>query len=175
MIDIIENFYEESDFNLINTSANLNPYNATYQPNDVFYPDRLRAYPCYETKSFAENDKPFHIFCSTFEKKSNLKIKTVKTFFRKILSSELKHVFEYRLSPHKDSDEENIAGVIYINTWNLEDGTYFYSYRNQIKPDIIIGSKPNRCVYYNSNLWHSPGHDKETEVRIIQPFFITLI
>jgi len=179
MINIIDNFYEPNEFNEVVTVAHLNPYTATYQPNDIFYPDRLKAYPCYETKVLDSQDLLFKTFCSTFEKKSNLKIKAVKTFIRKILNSELEHVFKYRLPSHQDNgsvlgNKVQIAGLIYINTFNLIDGTYIYSHQHQIEPDIMVGSKPNRCVYYSSDLWHSPGHDKNTEIRLVQPFFITL-
>ena len=174
MINIIDNFYEGIEFNLIFTYAGTAPYRSTYQPNETYYPDRLKAYPCYETKALTPEDNVFNVFCSTLEKKSNLKIKTVNTFFRKILRSELDHIFKYKLSPHRDNKEYDIAGLIYLNTWNLKDGTNIYSMRDQIEPDVLVGSKPNRCVFYKSDVWHGPSHDKKTEMRLIQPFFIKL-
>ena len=87
MINIIDNFYEDVDFNLAFTYAGMAPYKSKYQPSEVYYPDRLKAYPCYETNNLTIEDNIFNIFCSTFEKKSNLKIKKAKTLFRKIFYS----------------------------------------------------------------------------------------
>ena len=42
------------------------------------------------------------------------------------------------------------------------------------EPTIIIGAKSNRCVFYNSQAWHAPLQEKETEKRLVQPFFIKL-
>jgi hypothetical protein len=42
----------------------------------------------------------------------------------------------------------------------------------QIEPDVIVGAKPNRCVFYDSQIYHKPLQDPNTEIRIIQPFFI---
>ena len=176
IFNVIDNFYEENDFMTLITAANLNSYIATYQPyNNINFINRLQAYACYETKEMVNEDNLLKIFISTFEKKTNLKIKRIQTFIRKIINSELKHVFEYGLPKHKDSTENfQIAGVIYINTFNLKDGTRLFSFEQQIEPDILIGSKPNRCVYYDTNIWHSPGHNENTEVRFVQPFFIAL-
>jgi hypothetical protein len=86
------------------------------------------------------------------------------------------------LPPHIDKTkvknedfEYDVAGVIYYNTWSLEDGTYFFSGKDQIEPDIMIGAKPNRCIFYKTDIFHCPGHNKKTDVRLVQPFFISLV
>ena len=174
MINVIDNFFYENDFAILTASAHSKLYIPSYQPKQLFVHDRLKAYPCYETEILLNTDYLFKTFWETFENKTNLKIKKLKTFLRKILSIELENVFKYRLTPHQDDKEFDLAGVIYINNFNLLDGTNIYSNLYQIEPDIVVGAKPNRCLYYSSNMWHSPGHDKNTELRLIQPFFITL-
>lgn len=180
-INLIDDFYEINDFNILFSSAQLNPYIATYQPNNVHFNNRLQAYPCHETNQFKKDDFGYELFRSTFEKKTNLKIKELKTFFRKIYSSELEHIFKYRLPPHVDNSkledqtfEFDFAGVIYYNTWSLEDGTYLFSSKDQIEPDVMIGAKPNRCVFYKTDIFHSPGHNKKTDMRLVQPFFLSI-
>jgi hypothetical protein len=175
MINLIEDFYDSNDFGLITVEANFSQYKSTYQPAGKYFTNRLKAYPCYETNTFFDNNSLLvNIFINTFHKKTNYKIKKIETLFRKIYSKELKTIFEYKLSPHQDPEKYDFAGVVYLNSWSLKDGTALYSFREQIEPDLIIGSKPNRCVFYSSGHWHSPCQDPETEMRIVQPFFITL-
>jgi hypothetical protein len=125
---------------------------------------------------FLETDIPYKIFYKTFEEKTGFTIDKLSTRFRKIYSSELEHVFKYGLRPHNDSAIWDIAGVIHFNAFSLDDGTAIFSdfenNNHQIEPDIIIGAKPNRCVFYNSQIPHRPLQNKHTEMRIIQPFFI---
>ena len=175
-LNIIDNFYSLENFQYMTTASLLNSYQSLWQPNDKFFVSRANAYPCFETKEFKENDMATNIFLNTFEKKTNLKIKFLLTFFRKIYSKELKNIFKYGMSPHKDDKKYNFAGIIHYNTFGLDDGTGMFSnYEEnnfQIEPDVIIGSKPNRCVFYDSQIWHKPLQDKNTEMRIVQPFFI---
>jgi len=177
-LKIIDNFYKKNDFEHMLSSSILNPYKSTLQPNDKFFISRSNAYPCYETTKFLKDTSLFEIFTKTFEEKTGFIIEDVNTFFRKIYSSELEHVLKYGLRPHTDENKYNIAGVIYYNTFSLNDGTAIFSGMEenncQIEPDIIVGSKPNRCVFYCSSIWHRPLQDKNTEVRIIQPFFIKI-
>jgi hypothetical protein len=170
MINIIDDFYDGYYLNKIISLCHSSDFFPTYQPSIPNFPNRLKLYPCYETEELKELT---NLFRDTFERKTNLRIKNIKTSFRKILTSELKDVFKYGLRPHKDHPQYDFAGVIYLNLWNLNDGTALYSFKEQIEPDIIIGSKPNRCVYYNSQIFHNPCQDPITDVRIIQPFFIT--
>jgi hypothetical protein len=183
MINLVDNFYEKEDLKTILFESNSVQYYPTYQPRYVNFPNRLKAYPCYESQIYLnENNDVVKIFKDNFEKKTNFKIKELNLRFRKTLSSELKNVFKYRLVPHQDSlqnenekcNSPDLCGIIYLNSYDLNDGTCMYSFREQIEPDVIIGAKPNRCVFYESNVWHAPSHSEDTEVRLIQPFFIKI-
>jgi hypothetical protein len=175
-LKIIDNFYEENDFNFMCMSSMLNTYLITWQPNGDNFFNRTNAYPCHETKHFIGDNLQLKIFTQTFEKKTGFKIGTVDTFFRKIYSKELEHVFKYGLRPHKDPISYDVAGIVHYNSFSLEDGTGIFSGIeediHQIEPDVIVGAKPNRCVFYNSQINHRPLQDKNTEMRIVQPFFI---
>jgi hypothetical protein len=177
-LHIIDSFYSSEDFQYMMTASMLNPYFTTWQPNNKFFVSRTNAYPCFETKEFQENDITNNIFFKTLKQKTNLKIKNGLTFFRKIYSKELNKVFKYGMLPHQDAKKYNFAGIVYYNTLGLDDGTGLFSDYDkdsfQIEPDIIIGAKPNRCVFYDSQIWHRPLQDKDTEMRVVQPFFITL-
>jgi hypothetical protein len=173
-LGVIENFYSSDDFSFVLAASLLNPYKSTYQPNSSFVHRKENAYSCHETKDFSKGDAVFDKFYRTFHQKTSLKIQTIITYFRKIYSSEIEHVIKYGMPSHQDtsSDNINIAGVIYINTSGLEDGTALFSSKDQIEPDIIIGAVPNRCVFYDPTIWHRPLQDKKTNMRIIQPFFL---
>lgn len=174
-IDIFENFYSEQDFGMMMFNAKMFAYNATYQPKTINFPNRLKAYPCYETGFFTDQTKPYNIFKNTFENLTNLKIKKCKTFFRKIISEEVSKspISKYGNPSHTDN-EVDLAGVIYLNSFSLDDGTRFFSDYHQIEPDLIVGSKPNRMVLYSGNIYHSAGYDPLSKSRLIQPFFINL-
>jgi hypothetical protein len=175
-LKIIDNFYDEKDFNFMIKETMLNTYKVCWQPNEQKFNNRANAYACYETNVFIELDTPYKLFFKTFQEKTGFIIETLNTFFRKIYSSELGHIFKYGLRPHKDSVEHDVAGIIHFNTFSLNDGTGIFSeFENnnyQIEPDVIVGAKPNRCVFYESQIWHRPLQDKNTEMRIVQPFFI---
>ena len=175
-LKIIDNFYDEKDFNCMISASMLNPYKKCWQPADKHFYNRSNAYPCQETKTFVETDIPYKIFYKTFQEKTGFVIDKCNTLFRKINSIELEHVFKYGLIPHKDSTSFDVAGIIHFNAFSLDDGTGIFSeFENnntQIEPDIIIGAKPNRCVFYDSQIPHRPLQNKNTEMRIVQPFFI---
>ena len=172
-LNIIDNFYSEEDFSYMLSCSMLNSYYKTFQPSNIFFNSRTNAYSCHESKIFVIKDKAFSIFVNTFVLKTGIKIKEVKTFFRKIYSSEITNVLKYGMPTHKDEIDCNIAGVIYYNSFGLDDGTGLYTTDSfQIEPDIIVGSKPNRCVFYDTQISHKPLQSKDNELRIIQPFFI---
>lgn len=172
-LNIIDNFYNNEDFYYMISCSMLNPYCQTYQPNNNFFSSRANAYSCHETKSFVVNDKALSIFGNTFVSKTGKKIKEVKTFFRKIYSYEITNVLKYGMPSHKDDIDFNIAGVVYYNSFGIDDGTGLYTTEDfQIEPDIIVGSKPNRCVFYDTQISHKPLQSKDNQVRIVQPFFI---
>lgn len=176
-LKIIDNFYSQEDFGFMMTSAMLSSYRATWQPHAQSSSNRTNSYICHETKNFTEDNKVFKLFIDTFQKKTGLIVEEFNTFFRKIYSKDLKNIFKYGTVPHQDDQKYNFAGVIHYNSSGLDDGTGLYSFDNkevfyQIEPDVIIGAKPNRCVFYDSQIWHKPLQDENNEMRIIQPFFL---
>ena len=177
-LKIIDNFYKKENFEYMLTSAMLNAYHSYHHPQDSSIIDRKKAYPCYQTNIFSENDLNYQIFLNSFQEKTGLVIDKVKTMYRKIYSNELEHIFKYGQQPHRDKEEFDIAGVVYFNNIGLDNGTGIFSNVQlnefQIEPDVIVGAKPNRCVYYSTDIWHKPLQDKDTELRIIQPFFIKI-
>jgi hypothetical protein len=174
-LKIIDNFYTNENFEFMLTSSMLNSYHSYHHPISQKKFNKKNAYPCYQTDFFSINDSLYDIFIKTFQKQTGLVINEVKTLFRKTYSNELSHIFKYGLPTHQDEDCD-IAGLIYYNTFGLDDGTMMFSEmddkKSQIEPDIIIGAKPNRCVFYDPKIWHRPSQDKDTEIRITQPFFI---
>ena len=62
----------------------------------------------------------------------------------------------------------------YYNINSLYDGTAIYDDLYQREPSMIIGAKTNKCVFYDAKQLHAPLQDKDTETRLIQPFFIKL-
>jgi len=178
----IDNFYEPNNLGLLTLCFMNDHFSQTHQSKDVYYGgDRLKAYPCYESigytlKNYNEKNplNPTNFFVDTFEKKTNLKILRMLSFFRKIKLSELKNSSNWKqFRPHTDNTDHDFAGVIYFNSNSLKDGTYFYNSKFDLEPTAIIGSKLNRCVFYNTQTPHSIPADQEVEERWIQAFFIT--
>jgi hypothetical protein len=177
MFNVIEDFYHPSDFGLVVANFMNLHWKATYQSKVQLYGgNRFNAYPCHETDIFEKDDNSFstyNILKNTFENKTNIKVLKLKTFLRKIKFKEIKKAACYKNNkPHKDDLEWDIAGLIYFNSGSLKDGTYIYNSEYDFDPSIIIGSKMNRCTYYDTQVWHSPGMEQEIEERWVQPFFI---
>tara|TARA_R110000822_G_scaffold73937_1_gene177861 strand:+ start:562 stop:1119 length:558 start_codon:yes stop_codon:yes gene_type:complete len=180
MFNVIENFYEPNDLGLMVMNFLNLPFNATYQSKEVNYGgDRNKGYPCYESQILNEGDKnniycPYNMFKQTFEKKTQKKIIKLQTFFRKTRIKELKKSPSWKqYKPHTDSAIYDIAGLIYYNSNCIKDGTYIFNTKDDFEPTVIIGSKYNRCVFYNSQQPHTPSMEQEVEERWIQPFFIS--
>tara|TARA_R110000751_G_scaffold226494_2_gene328437 strand:+ start:223 stop:450 length:228 start_codon:yes stop_codon:yes gene_type:complete len=55
---------------------------------------------------------------------------------------------------------------------NLIDGTFIFNQHSDFEPTAIVGSRYNRCVFYNCDTWHSPSMEQKVEERWVQPFFI---
>ena len=174
-LEIFEDFYSEQDFGMMIFNSQILSYDATYQPKTINFQNRLKAYPCHETGIFTEGTQPYNIFKNTFENITKVKIKKCTTFFRKIISEEVSQspISKYGNPSHID-DKVDLAGVIYLNSFSLDDGTRFFSHGHQIEPDLVIGSKPNRMIVYSGNIYHSAGFDPLTKDRLIQPFFINV-
>ena len=137
----------------------------------------MKAYPCFETSEFNyDPHNPFNfatIFQNTFEKQSKLKVLHTKTYLRKTKLSELKESPSWnQYKPHQDSDSFDFAGVVYYNSNSIKDGTNFYTQKDDYEPTAVIGAKMNRCVFYSSQIFHSPVMEQKVEERWIQPFFL---
>ena len=178
MIQYIDNFYDTNDLGLqVICFLNMH-FDVTHQSGGLWYGgDRMKACPCHETKDIANNKTdqigPYHIFKKTFELKTNLKILHCETFFRKSKLEELKKSPSWKQTkPHRDDKTFDIAGVVYYNSNSLKDGTYLFDTEISYEPTVIVGSKLNRCVFYDPQVPHSPSPEQEVEERWTQPFFI---
>jgi hypothetical protein len=176
-LKVIDNFYSQENFGYMMTSAMLSSYILTWQPWQQSIANRTNSYICHETKTFTNNDPALNLFINTFQEKTGFIVDEIYTFFRKIYSKDLKNIFKYGTLPHQDDKKYNLAGVIHYNSSGLDDGTGLYSVDTkevfyQMEPDIIIGAKPNRCVFYDSQIWHKPFQDENNEMRIVQAFFV---
>lgn len=176
MFNLIDNFYEENHLGLMTLCFQNMLFKETHQSQHIPITNRFHGYPCYETNSLQKIDNvfgPYDIFKNTFEKKTNKKILYLNSFFRKTKLQELKQspIFK-KERPHKDPFYFDYAGLIYFNSNSLKDGTSIYDHEDHFEPSAIIGSKLNRCVYYNSNQPHSAPTDQSVEERWVQPFFL---
>jgi hypothetical protein len=173
MFSLIEDFYEPNELGLVVLNFINLYFKPIYHSKQEFYQDRLQSYPCYETDWCNDDDYLKKVFIKTFEKKTNIKILHCLTFLRKTKLNEFKKSASWgRLSPHVDTDIWDLAGLIYMNSNSIKDGTLFYNNKQDYEPTAVIGSKLNRCVYYSSMQPHSPSNKQHVEERWIQPFFI---
>lgn len=174
-IKIFDDFYSMLDFENMVYHSNTMKYETTHQPKMIPYPNRMKAMPCYET--LIEDNIIRKTFIKTFESLTGLQIEKIATFFRKTLGKEIKESSFYKAGcpPHvDDSNLFDIAGLVYLNTYDINDGTKMFTYKEQYEPDIIVGSKPNRMIYYKADILHSANYNLNIDERIIQPFFIKL-
>lgn len=88
-VNILEDFYSPENYGMMQHFLHTTNMKALYQPITVYYPNRLQAYPCWETESFKENTLPYDIFKQTLELKTGFKTKEINSFFRTIKKSEL--------------------------------------------------------------------------------------
>jgi|TARA_R100000005_G_C4925461_1_gene156821 hypothetical protein len=176
MFTVIEDFYSPSELGLMSLYFMNLPLLESYQSKAWKVSDRFQAYPCYESEIIPKSDEknhPYKIFKDTFEQKTNLKPILINTYFRKIKLEELKKSAVYKKDrPHKDDDTFDYAGVVYFNSHSIKDGTKIYNDERDFEPSVIIGSKVNRCVFYDSEQPHSAPYDQNVEERWIQPFFL---
>lgn len=176
-LKIIDDFFNPSDFGLMLGHFLNAHFDATYQSNEMYHGGvRELGYPCYQTLRMSENNllsHPYKTFLQTLKKKIDIDFLHCDTFFRKTKINELKNSPSYKqYRPHKDDSEIDVAGVIYYNSNSLVDGTRFYNETNSFEETIIIGSKFNRCVIYDSQIPHCPPHDQSVDERWVQPFFL---
>ena len=90
--------------------------------------------------------------------------------------NENKFIFLGKLDECKLDTDDNtfydIAGLIYYNSNSLKDGTYIYNSIGDYEPTVIVGSRFNRCVFYDPKQPHSPTMEQSVEERWTQPFFL---
>jgi hypothetical protein len=174
----VDNFYEPNDLGLMVINFLNLSFTPSFQSQNNYYGgDRMKAYPCYETNdlSFDLNNplSAFNIFKRTFENKTGIKPLRINTFFRKTKLEELKKSPSWnQYKPHCDAADYDIAGIVYFNANSINDGTNFYFSKTDYEPTAVIGARTNRCVFYNTQIPHSPVMVQEVEERWIQPFFL---
>lgn len=178
LFNLVDNFYEPNDLGLmVMNFLNLN-FTPTFQPQGTYFGgDRMKAYPCYETKNLISDGEnpfsPFDIFKKTLENKTGITPLKMYTFFRKTKLEELKKSPSWnKYKQHCDAKDYDLAGIIYFNSNSLNDGTNFYNSLDDYEPTAVIGARTNRCVLYSTQTPHSPVSTQEVEERWVQPFFV---
>jgi len=176
MFNTIEGFYNKEDLGLLVLHfLNLHFY-AKHQSSEVYFGgDRILGIPVHETEYLDDRGEssPYNIFLKTWRQKTNITPLHVSTFFRKTKLSECKKSPSWnQYKPHQDNVDFDIAGLIYFNSNCLKDGTYIFNNHKDYEPTIIIGSRLNRCVWYDTQIWHSPTMEQSVDERWTQPFFI---
>jgi hypothetical protein len=172
---VIDDFYSKENFGLMCNFQRTCNMKGLQVPQNIYYPSRLDAYPTWESNSFNKEEIEYKITEKTILEKTQFKINKLQSFFRKVLTSELlKSPYKDRKESliHQDPDNCDWAGVIYFDSFSIDDDTRLYSYADQIKPDVIVGSKPNRCILFKSHLFHSAGIDWNKDSRTVQVFFL---
>lgn len=176
MFNLIDGFYDQNELGLVTINLINMHYNSTHQPQQKYFGgDRMLGYPVHETNYFTDSGPmcPYDIFIKTFTNKTNIKPLHLETFFRKTKLSECKESPSWKqYKQHQDSAYFDIAGLIYLNSNSLKDGTLFFNSEHDFEPTCIIGSKGNRCVFYSAETWHAPSMEQSVEERWTQPFFI---
>jgi|TARA_R100001463_G_scaffold10419_3_gene30462 hypothetical protein len=176
MFNLIENFYSANNLGLIVANFINLHFSPNHEPNDLYYGgDRLLGMPTNESKRLTDEGpfSPYSIFKKTWEEKTNTKPLLITTFFRKTKLEEFKKSPSWKqYKPHRDSSTCDVAGVIYFNSNRLHDGTFIFEKTQDYEPTVIIGSRYNRCVWYNSQIPHSPSMEQTVDERWTQPFFI---
>lgn len=174
MFNCIDYFYDANDLGIVTLHFLNIRFTPTVQSTNSYYGgDRLKGWPCYETGPIPKTMK--ETFIKTFEKKTNLKVLHMKSFLRKTKKDEVKQSPSYgQFKQHVDDLCYDLAGVVYFNSNSLDDGTRIYMTEQCYEPTVIIGSRSNRCVFYNSQVWHCPPMLQTVEERWTQPFFLII-
>lgn len=171
MINLIEDFYDSIFLKKIIEDINNLTFKPTHQPKGIQLDHRLQGYPTYETDPLDSNNEIYKFLYKKLKPIVN-KPFIIHTFFRKTLLSEVRQSLSWASIQRHQDQECFLAGLIYFNTNSIKDGTYFYRNNTDMEPTFIIGSKVNRCILFNPNIWHAPGLDSWKEVRLTQPFFL---
>jgi len=178
MIDIIKqgsivlktNFLNNEEFLFAQNIFNNFEFYETYQPSEVYYGNRLQAYPCYQ---HILNESDNLIFKNKLSQELNSRIELTviarKIYTKEILESKCNTKYGY---VHEDMSD--IAGVLHFDQ-TCEGGTAFFENSWDKYPDISVGAYPNRLLLYNAKRYHAPCHDFTFEERRVLAFMINLI
>tara|TARA_B100001093_G_C26845193_1_gene1022405 strand:- start:39 stop:572 length:534 start_codon:yes stop_codon:yes gene_type:complete len=173
-MQLIDNFYNEDEWIKVNALLNTMKFTPTCQPEDNTIDNRLKGYPCYETKKQPSLDFLKEILLGALKRNTMYNINNLDTSFRKIYTKELeKSPAISHSSIHKDTNIK-MAGVVYFNGLTIKGGTSLYFNKNmstQFEPDVIYAARPNRAVLYDSQIFHCANHDYAYDVRTIQTIF----
>ncbi len=90
MINVIDNFYPNAHLGIMALKFLNLPFQATWQSNQQYFHDRMKAYPCWETFYLEKEDTGQKVFKELFKRETNIDILHMITFLRKIKLSELK-------------------------------------------------------------------------------------
>tara|TARA_R100001460_G_C3537430_1_gene174138 strand:- start:101 stop:676 length:576 start_codon:yes stop_codon:yes gene_type:complete len=176
MFQLIENFYNKEEYGTVLFYFINEHFIGCHQPNNIWMnADKFKAYPCYQTSPFTleSNHELINTLKKTFERQTGLKVLQLKSFLRKTKKMELEKSSCWKqLRPHVDEDFYDFAGLIYLNSNSFKDGTHFFITKDSYEPTTTIGSKFNRCVFYNPLVPHAPSTEQDIEERWVQPFFI---
>ena len=173
-INIIDDFFNLDEFHTIKAYQECFSYTPCYQPFQANYSNRLKGYPTWEN-NIGRDHHIYNILLKNLELKfsNNFDIKNI--ILRKIYTDELlRSPYKGRQHGmiHKDNVEFSMAGVIYLNGESINGGTYLFSSEVHVEPEIIVGSKPNRCIIYDADILHSAGIEWEDKVRNVLVFFL---
>lgn len=174
-MQLFDNFYNENEWAKVNALLNVMKFTPTYQPENNTIDNRLKGYPCYETKEQPSLDLLKEMVTGALQRNTMYNIKNIDTSFRKIYTKELeKSPANNHPSIHKDTDSRKMAGVIYFDGLTIKGGTSLYfntSMSTQFEPDVIYAARPNRAILYDSQIFHCANHDNAYDVRTIQTIF----
>ena len=174
-MQLFDNFYNENEWAKVNALLKVMKFTPTYQPENNTIDNRLKGYPCYETKEQPSLDLLKEIVSGALQRNTMYNIKNINTYFRKIYTKELeKSPANNHSSIHKDADTHKMAGVIYFDGLTIKGGTSLYfntSMSTQFEPDVIYAARPNRAILYDSQIFHCANHDNAYDVRTIQTIF----
>jgi len=174
-INIIDDFFNTDDFFTVKIHQECSKYIPGYQPYGASYSNRLKGYPTWEF--MINKDHPiYNILYNTLENKFSNEYEIDTVILRKIYTEELLRS-PYKGKSHGMIHEDNIetikmSGVVYLGGSSINDGTFLFSDKLQVEPELIVGSKANRCVIYSSNIPHAAGIEWEEKIRNILVFFL---
>jgi len=164
-------FLTNEQYNHTLNIFNNNKFYGSYQPSEVYYGNRLQAYPCYQYNLSKDENQLFEqLISEMLETKIQLHTIARKIITQELLQSKCNTQYGY---VHIDKDFD-LAGVLSFDQ-TVSGGTVFFENQWDKYPDISIGSYPNRLILYNAKRPHAPSQDFSFAERKILAFMIRLI